>query len=316
MRRFLLRRLLLAVPTVLGVTVVVFATVALIPGDPVSALLGPGAPPEARQALSERLGLGEPLPVRYAHWLWHTVQLDLGTSTAGQRPVTEVLLPALGQTLLLTSTAFVLVLGGGVLLGAVGALRPRGPLGRLSSALTTLAVSAPQYSVALLLTAVFAVWLRVLPSGGTHDVFGGGGPLDLARHLVLPAVAAALVPLGLTARVFGTALSTQLTSDLADGLRSRGLSRAAVLRHCSHNASPVLLTIGGLQLAYLLEGVVFVETLFAWPGLGRLLYDALSARDLPLVQGGVLAVAVAFVGINILVDAAHAWVDPRLRSTR
>ncbi|MFJ6379434.1 ABC transporter permease [Kitasatospora sp. NPDC092039] len=314
MTRFLLRRLLLAVPTLLGVTAVVFVTVALVPGDPVTAFLGPGAPPEARRQLAERLGLDQPLPVRYADWLGHALTGDLGTSVSGQRPVADLLLPALGQTLTLTAAAFVLVLAGGVALGAVGALRPRGPGGRISGALSTLAVSAPQYSVALLLIAVFAVGLRWLPAGGTHDAFGSGGPADLARHLVLPAVAAALVPLGLTARVFRAALGTVLAGELADSLRARGLRPAAVLRHCAHNASPALLTIGGLQLAYLLEGVVFVETLFTWPGVGRLLYDALTARDLPLVQGGVLVVAVAFVGVNLLVDAAHAAVDPRVRA--
>ncbi|MFJ3217623.1 ABC transporter permease [Kitasatospora sp. NPDC086801] len=314
MTRFLLRRLLLAVPTLLGVTAVVFATVTLVPGDPVALFLGPGAPPEARRELSERLGLDQPLPVRYADWLWHALTGDLGTSVSGQRPVADLLLPALGQTLTLTAAAFLLVLVGGVALGAVGALRPRGPGGRISGALSALAVSAPQYSVALLLIAVFAVGLRWLPAGGTHDVFGSGGLPDLARHLVLPAVAAALVPLGLTARVFRAALGGVLAGELADSLRARGLRPATVLRHCVHNASPALLTIGGLQLAYLLEGVIFVETLFAWPGVGRLLYDALTSRDLPLVQGGVLVVAVAFVGVNILVDAAHAAIDPRVRN--
>ncbi|MFH8933367.1 ABC transporter permease [Streptomyces griseosporeus] len=313
MRRYLLRRLLLAVPTLLGVTVVVFAAVALVPGDPVTAFLGPGAPAEARERLAERLGLGEPLPVRYGHWLWHALHGDLGVSVSAQRPVADLLGPALGQTLLLAGAAFLLVITGGTLLGALGAGRPEGRRARAGRAVSTLAVSAPQYSVALLLIAVFAVALRWFPAGGTRDLFTGGGTADQLHHLVLPAVAAALVPLGLTARVFGAALSSVLHSDLADGLRARGLRRAAVLRHCVHNASPALLTIGGLQLAYLLEGVVFVETLFAWPGVGRLLYDALTARDLPLVQGGVLLVAVAFVGVNIVVDTAHALVDPRLR---
>ncbi|WP_033219521.1 ABC transporter permease [Kitasatospora phosalacinea] len=314
MTRFLLRRLLLAVPTLLGVSAVVFATVALVPGDPVTAFLGPGAPADARAALAERIGLDRPLPVRYLDWLGHALSGDLGTSTSAQRPVADLLLPALGQTLTLTGAAFALVLAGGTALGTLGALRPRGWSGRLTGAASTLAVSAPQYSVALLLTAVFAVHWRLLPASGTHDAFGAGGTGDLLRHLVLPATAAALVPLGLTAKVHRAALSTVLASDLADGLRARGLGRAAVLRHCAHNASPALLTIGGLQLAYLLEGVVFVETLFAWPGLGRLLYDALTARDLPLVQGGVLLVATAFVGVNLLVDAAHAAIDPRVRS--
>ncbi|MFD9125156.1 ABC transporter permease [Kitasatospora sp. NPDC059571] len=314
MTRFLLRRLLLAVPTLIGVTAVVFATVALVPGDPVAAFLGPGAPPAARAELAARLGLDRPLPIRYLSWLRHAATGDLGTSISAQRPVGQLLLPALGQTLLLTAAAFALVLAGGVLLGAAGALRPRGAAGRLSGTLSTLAVSAPQYSVALVLIAVVSVRLRWLPAGGTHDAFGDGGAADLLRHLVLPALAAAVVPLGLTARVFRAALGPLLTGDLADALRARGLGRAAVLRHCVHNASPALLTIGGLQLAYLLEGVVFVETLFAWPGIGRLLYDALSARDLPLVQGGVLVVAVAFVGVNLAVDTAHALIDPRVRS--
>ncbi|PRH77096.1 ABC transporter permease [Streptomyces solincola] len=254
------------------------------------------------------------MPLRYLTWLGHAATGDLGVSVAGQRPVTELLAPAVGQTLLLTGAAFALVLVGGVVLGAAGAARPPGPLGRLCGALSTLSISAPQYSVALLLIAVFAVQLRWFPAGGTHSAFGGGGGSgDLLLHLVLPAVAAALVPLGLTARVFRAALASVLAGELADALRARGLGRFAVWRACVHNASPALLTIAGLQLAYLLEGVVFVETLFAWPGLGRLLYDALAARDLPLVQGGVLVVAVAFVGINILVDTAHAWIDPRVR---
>ncbi|MFE2163621.1 ABC transporter permease [Streptomyces sp. NPDC059447] len=314
MRRYLLRRVLLAVPTLLGVTAVVFAAVALVPGDPVAALLGPGAPVEARERLTERLGLGEPLPVRYVRWLRHALDGDLGVSISAQRPVGELLLPALGQTLLLAGAAFLLVLVGGTLLGALGTGRPGKPAARMSRALATLAVSAPQYSVALLLIAVFAVGLGWFPASGTRDLFAGGGAADQLHHLVLPAVAAALVPLGLTARVFGAALGDVVRSDLADGLRARGLRRTAVLRHCVHNASPALLTIGGLQLAYLLEGVVFVETLFAWPGLGRLLYDALTARDLPLIQAGVLLVAVAFVGVNILVDTAHALIDPRLRA--
>jgi peptide/nickel transport system permease protein len=313
MRRFLRRRLLLAVPTLLGVSAVVFATVALVPGDPVGNFLGPGAPPQARQELTRRLGLDLPLPERYATWLWHALHGDLGTSIATQRPVSSLLLPAVGQTLLLASCSFLLVVVGGAVLGALGAVRPNGPAGRISGALSTLSVSAPQYSVSLLLIALFAVRWRWLPAGGTHDAFGDGGTADLLRHLVLPAVAAALVPLGLTARVFRAALGSVLAGELPDSLRARGLSRTAVLRHCLHNASPALLTIGGLQLAYLLEGVVFVETLFSWPGIGQLLYNALTARDLPVIEGGVLLVATAFVGVNILVDTAHAAIDPRVR---
>ncbi|WP_433247402.1 ABC transporter permease [Streptosporangium sp. CA-135522] len=313
MRRFLAGRILLAVPTLIGVTVVVFVTVKLIPGDPVAAFLGPGAPAQARAELAERLGLNAPVPGQYASWLAHAITGDLGVSIAGQRPVTEVLGAALGNTLVLAFAAFSLVVVGGALLGAAGAAFPGRWPGRSGDGLATLALSAPQYAVALLLVAFVAVGTGVLPPGGMHDAADPGGFGDLTAHLVLPATAAALVPMGLTARMFRATLTGLLGGEMVEHLRARGLPERVVLLHAAHNAAPALLTIGGLQLAYLVEGVVFVETIFSWPGLGHLLFTALSQRDLPVVQGGVLVVAVSFVGINLLVDTVHALIDPRVR---
>ncbi|MBB4920442.1 ABC transporter permease [Streptosporangium saharense] len=313
MGRFLMGRVLLAVPTLLGVSLVVFVTVKLIPGDPVTALLGPSASAASRAELTARLGLDAPLPEQYVRWLGHALTGDLGVSIARQVPVVDVLGAALGNTVILALAAFVPVVVGGALLGAAGAAFPGRWPGRLCDGLATLAISAPQYAVALLLVAFVAVGTGALPPGGMYDAADPGGPGDLALHLVLPATAAALVPMGLTARMFRTAMAGLLDGEMVEHLRARGLPERVVLRHAAHNAAPALLTIGGLQLAYLVEGVVFVETIFSWPGLGQLLFTALSQRDLPVIQGGVLVVAVAFVGINLLVDAAHGLIDPRVR---
>ncbi|OPG07543.1 ABC transporter permease [Microbispora sp. GKU 823] len=311
MYSFVLRRALLALPTLLGVTLVVFATIKLIPGDPLTSLLGPAATPEARRELAERLGLHEPVPLQYLTWLRHAVAGDLGTSIARQRPVSEILAAALGNTLILAAAAFALAVAGGLALGAAGAAFPGRFPGRICDALSTVAVSAPQYAVALVLV-VLAVGR--LPTGGMHDAFDPGGVGDLLLHLVLPSAAAALVPMGLIARTARTVLADLLGGGLVEHLRACGLPERVVLAHAAHNAVPSLLTIGGLQLAYLVEGAVFVETVFSWPGLGSALFQALSQRDLPVVEAGVLAVAVCFVGVNLLVDTAHAAVDPRVRS--
>lgn len=312
MTGFLARRLALAVPTLFGVCLVVFVTAQLVPGDPAASLLGPMASPETRRQLEERLGLDQPLPLQFVSWLSSVVQGDLGTSIQQQLPVRSLVWEAFGNTLLLAGAGGIVAVGAGVAIGTVTALYRRRPAGRLGSAASILAMSAPQYSVALLLVAVFSVGLGVLPAGGMTTI-GGGGPVDLLRHIVLPALAVAAIPAGITARLFQTVLTDVMNSDFVDGMRGRGLPEPTVVRHAVYAALPSLLTIAGLQLAYLIGGVVFVETIFSWPGIGGILYQAIAARDLPVIQGGVLFVAFAFVLINIVVDGAHAAIDPRVR---
>lgn len=313
MTRFLLRRLALAVPTLLGVAFVVFVTVRLVPGDPAASLLGPLATPQARADLVAHLGLDRPWPVQFVTWLGNVLRGDLGTAIHVPQPVGEIVLASFGNSAILAGAGALIAVAGGVVLGGLGAWYPRGPLGRLTSGLSVLAMSAPQYSVALLVVILFAVQLRVLPAGGMSDPIGGGGPGDLVRHLVLPAVSVAMIPMGVIARMFRAVLTEVLASPFVEAMRARGLHPVTVARHAVHNALPSLLTITGLQLAYLLGGVVFVETIFSWPGIGLTLYNAIATRDLPLIQGGVLVIAVTFVLINILVDAAHAVIDPRVR---
>ncbi|GGT83619.1 ABC transporter permease [Actinomadura citrea] len=313
MRRFLVHRLLLAVPTLVGVSLVVFLTTKLVPGDPVASLLGPLAPPDARRELVERLGLDQPLPIQFGQWSWNVAQGRLGTSIQQQRPVLEIVRTAFGNTAILALAGAVLAFAGGLLIGATGAFTTRRLPRGLASGMSFLAMSVPQYSIALGLVALLAVRYQVLPAGGMYDPVDGGGAGDLLRHLVLPAVAVSLIPMGVVGRMLRASLVDVMSGDQVEAMRARGLGRAAIARHALHNALPSLLTITGLQLAYLIGGVVFVETIFSWPGLGQALYNAIASRDLPLVQGGVLVIAIAFVLINIVVDGVHALIDPRVR---
>jgi peptide/nickel transport system permease protein len=311
--RFLVRRLLLAVPTLLGVTVVVFVTVKLIPGNPVDALAGMNSTAATRAALTHRLGLDQPLPVQYLDWLKSVATGDFGTSIARSVAVRPLVLNALANTLILSLAGAVVAFAGGLVLGGWSALRRRHPDGAMASATAAVALSAPQYTVALVLLVVFAVDLAVLPSGGMYEATGGGGLAALLDHLVLPALAVGLAPMGVIARIFRASLSDVLGQEFVVNLRARGLGRGAVLRHAFHNTLPSLFTVAGLQIGFLLGGAILVEILFTWPGIGQLVYQAISARDYPVIQGCSLLLAVAFVLVNVLVDAGHAWIDPRVR---
>ena len=314
MPRFFARRILLAVPIVLGVSVVVFLTIKIIPGNPVDALLGPTATPAMRAALTQRLGLDQSLPVQYFDWLRSVLHGNFGTSIAQQVPVRPMVMNAFANTLLLALCATVVATVGGFVIGLIAALRNGRPLGRVASLVASVALSAPQYSVALLALVVLAVDNTIFPAGGMHSTTGGG-MVDLFQHLVLPSVAAGLAPMGVVARMFRSSLLDLMDQEFVLMMRARGLSRTRVLVHVVHNTLPSLLTITGLQFGYLLGGVVFVETIFSWPGLGQLVFESVSSRDLPVIQAGVLVTAIAFVLINVLVDTAHALIDPRVRQS-
>lgn len=308
------RRLLLAVPILLGVSLVIFATIKIIPGDPVASLLGPTGSPEARAALVERLGLDDPLPVQYLSWLASTLTGDFGTSIARRSDVAPMVFDALGNTLILTAAAAALAIVLGVAVGVLTALRRTGLLARFGNAFALFSISVPQYSVGLLLIIYLAAGAGLFPVGGMYDPSGDGGLQDLLNHLVLPAVTAALVPAGIIARMFRSSVLDVMSMDFVEALRARGLSRQRVMVHAFHNTVPSLLTVAGLQIGYLLGGVVFVEAVFAWPGIGLLVFQSISQRDLPVIQAGVLLSAFAFVLLNLIVDALHGLVDPRIRT--
>jgi peptide/nickel transport system permease protein len=314
MTSFLTRRLLATIPILIGVSIVVFITIKIIPGDPVASLLGPTSTPAARAALTQRLGLNEALPVQYFTWVGHVFQGDLGQSIAKQTAVRPMVLDAFWNTLILTAFAAVIAVVLGVTLGAIAALR-RGKISALiSNAISLVSISVPQYSVALLLIIYVASGTGAFPTSGMYSPLGGGGFSDLASHALLPAVASALVPAGIIARMFRSTVIDVMSMDFIDAMRARGLTERRILWHAFHNTTPTLLTILGLQLGYLLGGVIFVETVFAWPGLGLLVYQSISQRDLPVIQAGVIISALAFVLLNVIVDALHALIDPRVRA--
>lgn len=311
--KFFLRRLLAIIPIVFGVTVVVFLTLKLIPGDPASALLGASATPAQRKELIEQLGLNRSIFVQFWHWFTDVVQGDLGHSILRQQPVGPMVMDAFWNTMILALGASVIAIIGGLVIGAVGALWPRKVVGRIAGWISTGSVSTPQYSIGLGLIVVFAVNWEVLPASGMYSSTGSQNLGDLLQHLILPAIAAGLAPMGIVARVFRSSLDDVMRADFVESYRARGVPSRKVVTHAAHNTLPALLTISGLQLAYLISGVVFVETIFSWPGLGLLIYNSIAQRDYPVIEGGVLVLAVALVLINVLVDTAHAAVDPRVR---
>jgi peptide/nickel transport system permease protein len=313
--RFLWRRTLLSIPILFGVAVVVFITLKLTPGDPLAALLGPTSTPQDRAILTKKLGLDKPLPIQFWDWFSHVLRGDLGRSVARQLPARPIVLDAFKNTLILAAFAAVLALVGGILIGGIAALRRGHPSSSAAGAFSLLSVSAPQYSLGLVFIIVFAAQRHVLPAGGMHNVAGSGGLSDLFRHLLLPGITAALVPLGIVARMFRSSLLEVLGQDFMEALRARGLSRTRLYLHAFHNTLPSLLTVAGLQIGYLLGGVVFVEAVFSWPGIGQLVFQSISQRDLPVIQAGVLVSALVFVILNLAVDALHGIVDPRIRQS-
>jgi peptide/nickel transport system permease protein len=313
MIRFLGKRVLLAGPILFGVSVVVFITLKLTPGDPTAALLGPTSTPEARADLRKSLGLDKPVPVQFWKWFSRLLHGDLGRSVARQLPAQPIVIDAFKNTLILTAFAAILALIGGISLGLVSVLRKGHPSAAVANGFSLLSVSVPQYSLGLVLIIVFAAQRHSLPAGGMHDVTSSGGFSDLHRHLWLPGITAALVPMGIIARMFRSSLLEVLGQDFIEALRARGISRFRLYLHAFHNTLPTLLTVAGLQLGYLLGGVVFVEAVFSWPGLGQLVFQSISQRDLPVIQAGVLVSALMFVLLNLVVDALHGIADPRIR---
>lgn len=311
MIRYLIRRLLYAVPILVGVSIVVFLTVKLVPGDPVSALLGKTATEQTRAELIARLGLDKPLVVQYGAWIQSVAEGDFGTSIGKQQAVGPMVMSAFGNTLILTASSLFVAVVGGVAFGLVMALRPRSGAGRTVSALSVTAVSLPQYTVALV-GLLIAVETGILPAGGMRSV-DGGDLGDVLHHLVLPTIASAIAPMGVIALMFSVALRQVMRQDFVTALRSRGLRNRAIVLHGVHNALPPLLVIVGLQVGYLIGGVLFVEAILSWPGLGQLVYQAIGARDLPVIQAGVLVGAVVLVLVNVLVDTANGIIDPRIR---
>jgi ABC-type dipeptide/oligopeptide/nickel transport system permease component len=303
MLTFIVRRLLLAVPVLLGVVFVVMLTVDLLPGDAVTLMLGEHATPQAVAALRDHLGLDKPLATRYVQYVGRLLTGDLGRSIQQNRPVAAELAEAWPATLELTVAALVLAAVLGVGAGVVSAVWPSSVFDTLARLGSLFGLSLPVFWTGLVLIVIFAWWLPWLPVGGT------GSP----SHLVLPAVALALPSIAMIARMTRSSVLEVLREDYVRTARAKGVhERWVVTKHALRNAAIPVLTLLGLQAGQLMGGAVLTETVFAWPGLGRLMVKAIFARDYVLLQGAVLLFSLAFVLVNLIVDLSYGALDPRV----
>jgi len=312
--RFLARRLLQLGPVLLGVSVIVFLVLHLSPGDPAEVMLGANANREDLERLRHQMGLDQPLHVQYLTWIGHVARGDLGRSLWMKRPVLGEVLERFKATLLLTGSALFLSTVGGIALGIVSATHANSLLDRLSAVASLFGASMPVFWLGIVLMVIFALWLGWLPASGMYAPYGGGGLRDLLAHLALPAVTLAAASVTIIARLTRATMLETLGQDYVRTARAKGLGdRVVVWRHALKNALIPIVTVVGVQTGYLLGGAVLTETVFAWPGVGTLVVQGILARDVPLVQGGVLVIAVSFVLVNLAVDTLYAWLDPRIK---
>jgi len=314
MLSFIVNRALQMIPVIFGVTVVTFALTQIIPGDLVDVMLGSTASEDARQELRHALGLDQPVIVQYFSYMSHLLSGDLGRSHLFSLPVASVLGDRLVNTAILAVSATVVATALGIAIGTWVALKP----GSLRDRGFTVAVlflnSMPPFWFGLLLILFFGLSLGLLPVSGMYAVVDGGGLGDLLAHMVMPTLTLAAWSLAIIARMTRSALLDVINSDYIRTARSRGLAEPRIIaNHALPNAMPQVITVIGLQAGFLLSGAVLTETVFSWPGIGLAMYQAISARDIPFIQGGVLLLAIVFVLINFVVDALYAYVNPKIK---
>lgn len=310
---YLARRALTLLPILLLMSIIVFALIRMIPGDPIDVMYGGEGMDEARRAaLSREMGLDQPMAIQYGRWLLRAMTGDLGNSYRASMPVMQLIGQRLPATLWLSLSAMFLSLLVALPLGLLAAVKRNSGADMGATAFAILGISMPNFWSGILLVLVFSIWLGWLPS------IGYVSPFDdfwrSIRHLILPAITLGWALAGVTTRLARSSLLEELGKDYVRTARGKGLSeRTVLLRHTLRNALIPTVTMIGLQMGFLIGGTVVVETVFAWPGIGLLVVDSIFARDYPVVQGVVLVIAVLVVLINLLVDATYTVLDPRIR---
>src|SRR5919106_3576183 len=332
MLRYVVRRLVLMVPILFGLSIVVFAFIHVLPGDPADALLGERGSVEDEQEIREQLGLNEPLPVQYGRYMRNVLTGDLGRSIRTRRPVSTELADRFPATVELSLAAMIFAIGVGVPLGFLAAKRYQRFFDNASLVGSLIGISFPIFFLALLLKYVFAVKLGWLPTIGRLDVtrnldtptnlylidsifFGDvDAVVDVLKHLVLPAVALGTIPLAIVTRITRAAVLDVTSEDYVRTARAKGLDPLVVdRRHILRNAMLPVVTVVGLQTGLLLTGAVLTETVFAWPGVGSLMVESIRFRDYAVIQSGILFFAVAILFVNLLVDISYGFLNPRIR---
>lgn len=314
MLTYVFKRLTHTLPVAFGVSVVCFLLVHIAPGDPLTSVLPPDASAELQTQMRAIYGFDKPLPIQYGLWLWKTLQGDLGVSIATGRPVATELGKAIGNTLMLAVLATMIGFLLGCLFGFVAGYFRDSWIDKLASFISIIGVSVPHYWLGMVLVIVFSVQLNWLPATGAGPGGSDAWAWDWAhvRHLILPAVTMSVIPMGIVARTVRALVADILSQEFVTGLRAKGLLDTGVFRHVVKNAAPTALAVMGLQLGYLLGGSILIETVFSWPGTGFLLGQAIFQRDLPLLQGTILVLALFFVALNLIVDVIQTLLDPRV----
>lgn len=303
MTRYIMRRLLALIPILLGASMLIFAVMRLVPGDPARQALGPEATGDQVEILREEWKLNEPLPVQYAAWLGRSLQGDLGRSTVSRVPVTQELATRFPATLKLTFASMGVAIVLGLFFGIIAAVKYNSVLDRSSMVVAMIGICTPSFWLGLMLLLAFSVKFHWFPSSGAGGV----------SHLVLPAITLGAAASAIIARVTRSSMIEVFAEDYVRTARAKGLKETAVIvRHALKNALIPIITILGLEFGGLLAGSVVTETVFAYPGIGQLLINSINNRDFPIVQGALLLFSVQFVLINLLVDLLYARVDPRI----
>jgi peptide/nickel transport system permease protein len=314
MPRYILRRVAGVLPVLIGVTVVAFGIITLIPGDPATAMLGSQASQEAIDALRAEMGLDQPLVVQYWRWLSNAVTGDLGTSIRLGGPVTTLVSERFGNTLWLASSSLVIATVVGVTSGLIAARRAGSLADRMVMLGSLFGNSMPHFWLGILLIVLFALRLEWLPAGGMFSIREGPSLSQTLVHLILPAVTLGLIAAGVTARLARSAMAEVLDQDYIRTARAIGVRESVITwKHALKNAALPIITIIGAQAGFLLSGAVLTEIVFAWPGIGTLMYDSITQRDFPVVQGCLLLIAAAVTVVNLAVDVVYGLLDPRIQ---
>lgn len=312
---YILKRMISAIPVLFGVTIIVFVIMAMIPGDPATAILGSYATPENVEKLNRDLGLDKPMLVRYFTWLGNMLQGDFGRSFSLNREVLDEVLDRFGATLVLAGTAFVLCSVLGIAAGVISAARQYGLADKAITFAILIGISIPSFFLGMMMILAFSVKLRWFPVSGMWPIYGARDLPALLSHLTLPALALAVVATGVIARLSRSGMLEVLRQDFIRTARAKGVhERAVIWRHALRAAMVSIIPVLGVQAGFVLSGAVYIEMVFQWPGIGRMLVDAILKRDILLVQGGVVIVAACYVLFNIAVDVAQGLLDPRIKA--
>ncbi len=309
------RRIVYALPIMLGVSLACFALVHIAPGDPLVSVLPADASEALRQQMMVLYGFDRSYLEQFALWLFRAAQGDLGTSIASGRSVSSEVMRAVGNTLILAITATFIGFLFGLLFGFVAGYFRDTWIDKSASVLSVIGVSVPHYWLGMVLVIIFSAQLNWLPATGMGPTGSAGWQMDWVhfQHILLPALTMSVIPMGIIARTIRALVAEILNQDFVQALRAKGLGELGVFTHVVKNAAPTALAVMGLQLGYLLGGSILIETVFSWPGTGFLLNSAIFQRDLPLLQGTILVLALFFVALNLVVDVVQSFLDPRIQ---